>query len=108
MKIEVNELQASVHRGARVAYNLDNPSVAFTPFEDWLGRSVSITKATGRSEIVSHLTELCARAVEGRSRVPLNSRSEEDQQAVQVAHATLQGLSELEEMARLAAGCEVS
>jgi hypothetical protein len=108
VQIEVNELQAAIHRGARVAYNLDNPFVSSSSFEDWLRTSVTATRANGRSEIIGHLELLCGRAVLGESRVPLKDQGAEDQRAVCVAYAALQGLNELEEMARLAAIQEAS
>lgn len=89
MQIDVNELQALVHRGARAAYEVDHHFAESIPFEEWLREP----------NMILRVAEECRRVIEGETQhAPLP----DDEEAIRVAYNTAQGFRELAELARLA------
>jgi hypothetical protein len=90
MKVEVNELQATVHRGARAAYDVDHHFAESIPFEEWLSGP----------NMLSRVAEECRRVIEEES---YHAPEPHEKADIQVAYAALQGLLELEQLACMAA-----
>ena len=89
MKIELEELWPTIVRGARAAYEVDHHFVGDPPFTDCLRGP----------NLISRLAEECRRVLEGDS---THAPEAEEQEAIRVAYKALQGVRELEELARLA------
>lgn len=89
-------LAATIHGGARRAYNAQNPDGP--DFNTWLGSAKIVDHVTGRNHIAEQLLHWCEETIDSE-RQRFSELEDEDQEAILTASRALSGLLELEELA---------
>ena len=99
MKIDSNQLEPMILRGARIAYEVNHQGPWECKFEQWLGFAQEVSQKTGRAHTAEQLAEWARRACDGETDTHYADLPLEDQKALIVARRALAAVSALDEMA---------